>query len=461
MRSLFVRIIISYWLATGLVVATAVATTSWVAWQRLRAFDQLDPVTLSDGASAALAQNGRPGLLAWAQSVNSSIASPNIYVVDTNGKDLLGRTVTSTLILRGEMAVETLRAGKSWTRWPRYAAVISDPTAGSYLLMVTASSSAPSSALGDLRVLSILVLSAFGMVGLVCWAVARTISTPVESLQSSVRALANGDLNARVSPAVTMRRDELGALARDFDLMAERLRGMLASKETLMRDLSHELRSPLARMRVALGLARANGSTIETQFARVEREAERMDGLVGQLLRLSRLMNSELRPVLAPTDLSELVTETVDDARLEASGTGKVIEWHYPGPVTVLADAEMMRHAIENVLRNALRFTPEGGIITLMLSSAGGVASLLVQDQGPGIPEHEIPRIFQPFYRAQNSEGTGVGLAITERVMVLNSGTVAARNIPGSGLEVEFRLGLAPLPPFTRSLVAPPREPSP
>jgi len=440
MRSLFLRIFIFYWIATGLVLGMAVSTTIWVALERLRAFEDLEPATLTDGANAALAKGGREGLLRWTRSENDQIASPNIFMIDETGRDLLGRQVNPVLIHRAQMAIVALHAGRSWNRAPRYASIISDPSAGSFLLVITAAASGPMAALGNLRVFGLFVLVAFAVVGLVCWVVARTISRPVVRLQASARALANGDLSTRVGPEITRRRDELGNLARDFDLMAEKLRLMMASKEMLMRDLSHELRSPLARLRIALGLARAQGMTTETQFSRIEREAERMDGLIGQLLRLSRLMNVEVRPVLAAVDLSGLVHEIVEDARLEAMGTRKIIEWDDPGELKVAADAEMIRHAIENVLRNALRFSPDDGVITVILKRAGDQALLSVQDQGPGVPEAELPRIFEPFYRAQNSEGTGVGLAITARVMALHQASVVARNRAGGGLEVEFRL---------------------
>ena len=450
MRSLFLRIFIFYWIATGLVLGIAVSTTIWVAVERLRAFEELDPASLTQSASAALAHGGRDGLLRWTGSENDAIAAPNIYMIDQYGHDLLGRTVNPILFRRSKMAVAALRAGKNWSRAPRFAAMISDPNGGTFLLVVTEAASGPLAALGNLRVFALFMVAAFGVVGMVCWVVARTISRPVVRLQASARALANGDLTTRVGPEITHRGDELGDLARDFDLMAEKLRLMMASKEMLMRDLSHELRSPLARLRVALGLARAQGMTTEIQFSRIEREAERMDGLIGQLLRLSRLMNVELRPELAAVDLSGLVHEIVDDARLEAMGSHKSIEWHDPGELRVLADGEMLRHAIENVLRNALRFSPEDGLISVILTRAGDQAVLLVQDQGPGVSEAELARIFEPFYRAQSSEGTGVGLAITARVMALHHGTVVARNRDSEGLEVEFRLKamVAPLVSF-------------
>lgn len=441
MRSLFTRIFVFYWLATGLVIASTVGTTSWVASQRLRAFDELEPPTLAAAAAAALHNGGRAGLVHWTRKQNRSIASPNIYVIDlSNGHDLIGRTVTQNLLRRAKLEVRALRAGRSWIFGPRYAAELTDASGGHYLLAVTAASSGPIGALGSVQVVILLVLVALAISGLVCWLVASTISRPVVQLQASARALAYGDLSTRVSREMTQRRDEIGALARDFDLMASKLRIMLASKETLMRDLSHELRSPLARLRVALGLARTQAVTSETQFLRIEREAERMDGLIGQLLRLSRLMNVELRPKLAEIDLSELLHEIVEDTRLEATGTRKTIEWTDPGVMIVRADSEMMRHALENVLRNALRFSPDDGVIRVSLTQSADQAVLLVQDQGPGVPEAELTRIFEPFYRTQTSEGTGVGLAITQQVMKLHQGTVLARNRPGGGLEVEFRL---------------------
>ncbi len=443
MRSLFFRIFMSYWLAMGLVLAMAVATTSWVAWQRMKAFDDLEPTVLAESATAALVNGGVDGLQTWTRDQNSSLIAPNIYVIDEDGHDLLGRMITPSLLHRSELAMAALRAGKNWTRWPRYMAVISSPLGNRYLMVVSAAPSGPLAAFGDLKIFVTLVALALSVVGFVCWAVARTVSGPVERLQASAQALASGDLSARVGTEISNRSDELGALARDFDLMAEKLRSMLASRETLMRDLSHELRSPLARLRVALGLARANSGSIEIQLFRIEREAERMDGLIGQLLRLSRLMNMELRPELVPVDLSVLVDEIVEDARLEAIGSDRVILWDDPGEVLLNVDGYMVRQAIENVLRNALRFSPPAGQIAVILRNEilrdePGHATLLVQDQGPGVPEAELGRIFEPFYRAQNSEGTGVGLAISARVMALHGGQVAARNRPEGGLEVKF-----------------------
>ena len=444
MRRLFFRIFMSYWLATGLVLAMAVATTSWVAWQRLRAFDELEPALLAEQADVVLASGGIAALRNWTIEKNSRITSPNIFVLDTQGHDLIGRPVGPMLVHRAELAAVTVAAGKPWNHWPRFTAMIAGPNGEHFLLVLTTGASGPLSAFGNVKILITLVFLSLAVVGLVCWAVARTVSRPVVRLQASVQALAAGDLSVRVGPEITRRSDELGALGRDFDVMAEKLRVMLASKEALMRDLSHELRSPLARLRVALGLARANQSSFETQFARIERESERMDGLIGQLLRLSRLMSVELRPELAEIDLSMLVSEIVDDARLEASGSARTIVWEDPGEIVMDLDGEMMRQAIENVLRNALRFSPPDGQITVTLRALGGRVSLLVQDQGPGVPEAELARIFEPFYRAQNSEGTGVGLAITARVMALHGGEVMARNGSEHGLEVEFLFPGAP-----------------
>ncbi len=443
MRSLFVRIFMSYWLATGLVLVMAVGMTSWVAWERLRSFDELDPESMIRDATQVLATDERPGLLEWTRKINSSMLMPNVYMLDDHGKDLLGRSVSPLMLRRAELEIAAMAAGRPWTRGPRYAGMVSDAKAGTYLLVITATSAGAWAALGNIKVLSLLFLAALFVSGLICWLVTRTISRPIVKLTGSARALANGDLNVRVPASITRRSDEIGALAFDFNAMAEKLRSMLASKETLMRDLSHELRSPLARLRIALGLARANTATTEVQFGRMEREAEKMDTLIGQLLRLSRLMNVELRPKMAGLDLSLLVSEVVDDARLEAQGGDKTLIWRDPGEFKVMADGGMLRHAFENVLRNSLRFSPKDQTIDVDLLREGEIAVLRISDRGPGVPESELERIFEPFYRVHSSEGTGVGLAITAKVIELHAGEVLARNRAGGGLEVEFRLPAA------------------
>jgi signal transduction histidine kinase len=260
--------------------------------------------------------------------------------------------------------------------------------------------------------------------------------------------LAAGNLETRVGEEITRRKDELGVLARDFDQMAERVRSLLASKETLLRYVSHELRSPLARLRVALMLARREGADSAREMERIERETERLDTLIGQILRLSRLSTDDPSLVPQKIELSQLVSEVVEDARMEAGANEKGVAWQADVHATVLGSPELMRSAIENVLRNAVRFTEKQTQVEVQMQMKERNAVLTIRDHGPGVPAPELEKIFEPFYRVpesadRGSTGGGLGLTIAARVITLHGGTVRASNAEGGGLVMEITLPLS------------------
>jgi two-component system sensor histidine kinase CpxA len=247
------------------------------------------------------------------------------------------------------------------------------------------------------------------------------------------------------------RRDEFGILARDFNQMAVRLHSQMASKEALLRDISHELRSPLTRLRVGLGLARRGGGDVEIQFNRIERDIERLDALIGETLQLSRLSDPVQTFVCESVDLGLLLNEVIEDAQLEAIASAKSIE-----PSTILdlcvdGNLELLRRAIDNVLRNAIRFEPSGGSVEVSTEVDGSGATIAVRDHGCGVPEPDLERIFEAFYRVAESRersngGTGLGLAITARIMALHGGYSKAPNAPDGGLIVELHFPHAEMP---------------
>ncbi|HSG64164.1 MAG TPA: ATP-binding protein, partial [Gammaproteobacteria bacterium] len=332
-------------------------------------------------------------------------------------------------------------------RMHRWAPQIVGPEGDSYVLLPMPAGEPPFAVLGTHDVWLGLLVLALASSGVVAWWLARYVSRPVTRLQQSARALASGNLDARVGTAFTRRRDELGVLARDFDRMAEQLRELIALKETLLRDISHELRSPLARMRVALGLARRPGAAVDRELDRIEREAERLDELIAQILRVSRLASTDPGLRQEPCDLGALVSAVVDDVRLEAVAGERQIDWQTPDGILVDGDADLLRSAVENVLRNAVRFTAPGSAVRVFLHQVGDRAVLHIHDAGPGVPEGELERIFEPFYRSgdardRSSGGTGLGLSITARVLALHGGTARALNAPEGGLIVELELPL-------------------
>jgi signal transduction histidine kinase len=275
---------------------------------------------------------------------------------------------------------------------------------------------------------------------------ARYLSLPIERLQRASRALAAGALETRVGAPFNRRRDEVGILARAFDTMAERLQALLTDKEMLLRDVSHELRSPLARIRVALALAQRKASEqVQPDLERIETETENLDELVGQVMTLARLRTQ--KPVnRTPVDLSELIGEIVDDARFEHPDTAISFE-----PVTVTgltANASDLRSAIENVVRNALAHAGNRKAVEIEVVESAGRVEIRVRDGGEGVPEADLEKIFEPFHRADHSrdhqhDGQGIGLAITARVVENHGGSVRAENRPTGGLEVVLALPLS------------------
>jgi two-component system sensor histidine kinase CpxA len=228
--------------------------------------------------------------------------------------------------------------------------------------------------------------------------------------------------------------------------MAERIQALVMAKETLLRDVSHELRSPLARIRMALALAeRRVGTESQPDLARIEREAERLDALVGQVMTLTRLRTTDA-PRRDIVRLDALVGEVVDDARFEYPDAK--VEYSAPPHVSLRGDSEGLKSAIENVVRNALIYGDRSKPIEVRLDADARATTVRVLDRGPGVPEAELERIFEPFYRTDKSrdhrqDGQGIGLAITARVMQLHGGRVTAKNRPEGGLEIALELPLA------------------
>jgi signal transduction histidine kinase len=298
-----------------------------------------------------------------------------------------------------------------------------------------------------LRLTAILLIG-----GVFCFWLARHITRPVVELRTAVGNLAEGQLDARVGQALRQRQDEIGQLGRDFDRMAERIEALIRGQRELLGDVSHELRSPLARLMVALSLARqCHPEDAPAYLDRIRTESERLDQLIGQLLTLARIESKVDEGHRKIFDLAELVQEVAADGDFEARAQNRGVTVTSEEPCPIRGISEMMRSAIENVVRNAIRFTREGTIVEIKLRREDGAknsrAILSVRDHGPGIPEELLPSVFLPFRRApapsdEEPQGTGLGLAITERVARLHGGSVRAFNARDGGLVMEMELPL-------------------
>lgn len=448
MHSFFLRIFVSFWAIIGITIVSA-ASLGYIYSERARAAVQSFEISDSMlAASAALESGGREGLTEWLRSL-PGVTSSIVFIIDERGDDLLGRHVPPPVRVaikrfnhqRDRRFVTrergNLRPARPFTQ-------LLGPDDEEYTLFVMP----PQSAMGRwvaqrggliLIVLALIVSATISLV------LARAISRPIRRFRESANAIADGNLDTRVREHVGQRRDEIGLLARDFDRMADELELAWQRQTELTRNVSHELRSPLARLRVALELARRRAGDLP-EFDRIESESERVDALIGQILEYSRL-DGAAQDERASIDLDELLRSVIADVAFEfgEAGTDTRIDYEAKQAVSTLGYERALRSAVENVLRNAARHHRGDSRVSVHLDVEGNEAVVSIEDEGGGVPEPELRKIFEPFYRATSqsdagaSTGSGLGLSIAGRAVELNKGTLAARNTD-RGLAVTIRL---------------------
>lgn len=274
---------------------------------------------------------------------------------------------------------------------------------------------------------------------LLCYVLAWRLARPIRALRETVVRFGQGDLNAR---SHLRRQDEAGELARAFDQMADRIETLLTAERRLLQDISHELRSPLARLRFAVELARSSSSP--PAFGRITKEVDRLAALVDELLQITRAEGDPDSRNVSVIDVSAFLASLVDDCRIEAQARGCALALHADEKIQWSGDRELLHRAIENVLRNAIRHTEPGTTVEVRLVREPDSVVIRVRDHGPGVPEEHLPNIFQPFYRVDENRsrdqgGVGLGLAIASRAVRVHHGQIEARNLH-PGFLVELKL---------------------
>jgi two-component system, OmpR family, sensor histidine kinase CpxA len=449
-RRLFLKIFLWFWVSTSLV-WSAFVLTAWFTESRppMPPWHQDLENVVSVYGSIAVREYERGGpsaLEAFLRSVDAT-ASVRAYLFDVHGVEIERAT-----------APERIRNGVfrfAHDERNRFA-----PERGALLGFARVKGSAGTSYLAAISFpverplgsdqLVLRLVAAVVVAGLGCYALAYYLVLPVMRLREASRRLAAGDLTARAGARLQSRRDEFGDLGRDFDDMAERLEAFLVTERRLLRDISHELRSPLARLGVALGLARqASGPDAAFALDRIEIESERLNELIGRLLTLARLQGGEKPFRRSDVDLETLVRGVVADAAFEVREKDRAIRIQEAHEVTVSGDESLLRSAVENVVRNAVRHTASGTEVEVRLTTDAEadrqVAVVEVTDHGPGVADDVLAEIFRPFYRVDDardrvSGGAGLGLAIADGAVRLHDGTIEAANAPGGGLRVTIRL---------------------
>ncbi len=448
MRSLFLKIFLSYWLAQALFVVLAILVTitlrqrgeysSWEARQN----EVLSEVvqTYENGGQADVRR--------YLEEVRDSL-HVRAYFFDEHGQEVSGRAVPHW--------AESVARGASPPRrdlWQRLTPSpfrrqsLTSASGHRYTVVVML----PPGPMGPGGIPGLGIFIGIISSGLVCYLLARYLTAPVVRLRAATQRLATGDLSARAGVPRSRRHDEMAELVRDFDAMAERLEKLVNAQSRLLNDISHELRSPLARLNVALGLARQRtGPEAHTALERIDLEANRLNELIGELLTIARLESGDQSRQKSPIHLGELVEEIAKDADFEAQSRNCHVHCVIAEEPVVMGVPILLHSAIENVVRNAARYTAEGTGVQVRLehgeSPSGPEAVIRVTDSGPGVPAEALDKLFRPFYRIDDARGrqtggVGLGLAITERAVRLHGGTVTAANRPQGGLMVEIRLPL-------------------
>jgi two-component system sensor histidine kinase CpxA len=464
MRSLFVKIFFWFWLAimlSGVVLFLLAVTTRSgpVAEHRHRLSEQRRKLTgqtlalYGQAAVEILERNGPAALDAFSARVESS-ESIRTFLFPVQEEPGSGREAPPAV---RELAKRAGASGKTEIGSRGDPLLLAQPVfgpEGRRYVIVGEFPGRPGRPFGPIdrftRDLGTRTFVTLLVSGLVCYGLAWHLTAPVRKLRKATQQLAGGDLTARVGLGDSGRRDEIAGLGRDFDGMAERIQGLLDHQQQLLRDISHELRSPLARLNVALELARKkSGPEAGAPLDRIERETERLNGLIGQLLAITKLESGAGRWEKEPVDLASLVQEVARDADYEAKNRRRAVTVVRSGPVTVSGSREMLRRAIENVVRNAAYYTAEESAVEITLDSrqerGERHAVITVRDHGRGVPESALPHLFRPFYRVADARdretgGTGLGLAISERAVRLHGGRITAANAAGGGLKMEINL---------------------
>jgi len=464
-KSLFLKIFLSFWLAQALFLVLAILVTLALRPSHDLMSAEASRQRVAEESAAAFTQGGERATREYIENFENA-QHVRLFLFNAQGNEVSGRVPP---LWAAEMARSGRVQYRSWIDKllpQRFFFEHAKTQSGENYLMLMELPPGPRVFFGPHGIPGLGLIIAVLSSGLVCYFLSRYLTSPIVRLRAATQQLSAGDLTARAGAVPKSRRDELSQLVRDFDTMAERLENLVNAQSRLLKDISHELRSPLARLNVALALARQRtGPEAQSSLARIELEAERLNELIGRLLTVARMEGGEDSIRMSIVNLEDLIREVARDADFEAQGRKCHVRCLVDLNVLVSGNPELLHSAIENVVRNATRYTREGSEVEVSLARMDDgplpQAVIRVLDSGPGVPEGVLKDLFRPFYRlddARNRQtgGVGLGLAITERAVRLHGGTVKASNRPEGGLCVEIRLPLAvPSPADSDGLSAP------
>jgi two-component system OmpR family sensor kinase len=420
----------------------AASLASIAAWE-LRGYIETRQSSLGIQAAEVLASGGKAALLSWLQNDAEIPADVSVYILDETSQDLLGRKLPDQYTdFIDEFVTGHPTAPDSNFRNVRLAPQLIDADGSTYAFLVLPKSislwGSPATAIG-------LLAAAILVIASVAWLIARAFSRPINELQLAVRELASGDIRARVPAAIAERGDELGALAADFNSMARQLTELIEGRENLLREMSHELRSPLARLQAAIALAAERNSLEQGERKRIDLEIGRMNRVIGEILHYSSL-EASAAPKRKLVRIDKLLQELVAVEEIEATDKGCSLKLNTDSDLAVVGDPELLQSGFENILRNAIRYAPKDSVVSLSARPPDFLANFVfkISDRGPGVAAEHLQNIFEPYFRVSSGnhdqDSTGLGLAIVKRVFERHAGQVSARNRYGGGLSVVVHL---------------------
>jgi len=399
----------------------------------------------ADTAANLYAEEGADALHRWLRR-NMQQQKFRGFLLDSEGMNVIGRRIPQALSAQIESAIRTNTVIKQ-VRPPHMFAIVPVSTARGEYYWVASSLIAPDTMQNNRQATLIFqLLLALGLVLLVSWLLSRIFTLPIRQLQRSASQLGSGRMDTRAPESLAGRGDELGELARSFDAMAVQLEGLMGSHKQLLRDVSHELRSPLARLTVALELARDTaGEAAQEDLTRIGLEAGRLNELIGEVLNLARFEQGAIDANMQEFDLSVLIEEVVTDASFEAEAAGKRVESDIIQGCRIRGDRLWLQRALDNVLRNAVRHTAASSAVEITMQRSGSRIEISVLDHGEGVPDAALEHIFEPFFRTEEARtrtagGYGLGLAIARRVIELHGGSIQAGHAPEGGLLIALKL---------------------
>jgi len=471
MRSLFLKIFLSYWVAQALFLVLAIIVTFAMRPSgEISNLQAQEPKFLNETLQAYQA-GGDDAARKYLRSVHDN-QHVRLFVIDDQDHELLGRKLPDWIerVRRGQVhTADTFRGRFGPGQFLRQ--TLTADNGRRYMLIIDLPPE-EHPFFGPHGIPGLGILIAIISSGLVCYILARYLTSPIVQLRAATQKLASGDLTARAGMPGFRRHDEMAELMRDFDRMAERLEDLVTAQSRLLTDISHELRSPLARLNVALELARQrSGPDARSALDRIDREANRLNELIQKLLTIARLEAGQESIEKVPVDLELIIHEIAKDAAFEAQNRHCEVDAKIVDDCVVMGSPSLLHSAIENVVRNAIRYTQEGTSVEVRLEQGVGLSNptpqnsalnndgvgkpeavIRVTDSGPGVPEDALDKLFRPFYRIDDARGrqtggVGLGLAITDRAVRLHGGTIRVSNRPQGGLMVEIRLPLTSAEP--------------